>query len=272
MKEIGFRLRVFVTVLAATLVLGVGGFMALEGLSFVDALYFSVVTVATVGYGDIHPITPAGKLLAVGLIVAGVGSFLGVFANAAELLVARRQEKARRERLHMVIGLFMSEVGTDLLRFFSAADPDLQRIRADLALEQGWSDRDFALVCGRLAEHPYRVEAGRLDFEGLRRFLGEKRELLLRLLENPNLLEQESFTELLRAVFHLKEELLSRAEFGALPESDLAHMANDAKRAYPLLVRQWTEYLRYLKANYSYLYSLAVRTNPFDEAASPVVR
>ncbi len=272
MNEIAFRLRVFVTVLAATLALGVGGFMALEGLSFVDALYFSVVTVATVGYGDIHPTTQAGKLLAVVLIATGVGTFLGVFANAAELLVARRQEEARRERLHMVIGLFMSEIGTHLLRLFSAADPDLSRIRADLEVGQGWSDGDFARVCERLADHPCRVEAGRLDLAGLTRFLGEKRELLLRLLENPNLAEHESFTHLLRAVFHLKEELLSRPGFSGLPESDLVHLANDAKRAYPLLVQQWTTHLRYLKANYSYLYSLAVRTNPFDEGASAVVR
>jgi len=272
MNEIAFRLRIFVTVLAATLALGIGGTMALEGLSFVDALYFTVVTVATVGYGDIHPTTDAGKLLAVVLIVTGVGTFLGVFANAAELLVARRQERGRRERLHMVIGLFMSEIGTDLLRLLSAADPDLDRLRADLELEQGWSDRDFARVCGRLADHPYRVEEGRLDLEGLRRFLREKRELLLRLLENPNLHEHESFTDLLRAVFHLKEELLSRPSLAGLPESDRAHLANDAKRAYPLLVQQWTEYLRYLKANYSYLYSLAVRTNPFHEGASAVVR
>jgi hypothetical protein len=36
-------------------------------------------------------------------------------------------------------------------------------------------------------------------------------------------------------------------------------------------VHQWLDYLRYLKTNYPYLFSLAIRTNPFDEKASPVV-
>ena len=99
MNDIRFRLRILVTALGFTVAFGVGGFMALEGLTFVDALYFTVVTVATVGYGDIHPVTDAGKLVAVVMIVTGVGTFLGVFANAAELLLARRQDALRRERL-----------------------------------------------------------------------------------------------------------------------------------------------------------------------------
>jgi hypothetical protein len=272
MNDVRFRLRVLLIVLSCTLLLGIVGSMALEGLSFVDALYFTVVTVATVGYGDIHPQTDAGKLLAVLLIVTGVGTFLGVFANAAELLLARRQEAVRRERLHMVVGLFMSEIGTDLLRLFAAADPDIVALQSDLEFEQGWTDAEFDKVSARFGNYAYTVEPRCLAFERLRDFLGEKRELLLRLLENPNLMEHEAFTDLLRAVFHLKEELASRPGFSDLPESDLKHIANDAQRAYPLLVRQWIDYLRYLRGNFTYLYSLAVRTNPFSATASPVVR
>jgi len=174
--------------------------------------------------------------------------------------------------LHMVVGLFMSEIGTDLLRIFASADPEIEALRGDLEVEQGWTEKEFIRVCDRFASHAYTVDPSRLDYDRLMNFLNDKRELLLRLLENPNLLEHESFTDLLRAVFHLKEELLSRPGFAALPESDLKHIANDAKRAYPLLVQQWIDYLRYLRGNFTYLYSLAVRTNPFSDSASPVVR
>jgi voltage-gated potassium channel len=47
--------------------------MILEGLSFFDAFYFTVVTVATVGYGDIIPVTVAGKVFTVIIIITGVG-------------------------------------------------------------------------------------------------------------------------------------------------------------------------------------------------------
>lgn len=67
------RLKIILSAFAAVMVAGVIGFMALEGLSFFDALYMTVVTVATVGYGDIVPKTDAGRTFTMVLIIAGVG-------------------------------------------------------------------------------------------------------------------------------------------------------------------------------------------------------
>ena len=94
-----------------------------------------------------------------------------------------------------------------------------------------------------------------------------KAKFLVGLLENPSLLEHESFTELLQAVFHLHEELQNRKELVNLPQSDLNHLSHDIKRGYVLLVGQWLNYMKHLKSNYPYLFSLAMRTNPFDEKA-----
>ena len=55
-------------------------------------------------------------------------------------------------------------------------------------------------------------------------------------------------------------------------ESDYTHLAGDMKRVFTLLVYEWLAYMKHLKDNYPYLFSLAMRTNPFDETASPVVR
>ncbi len=57
-----------------------------------------------------------------------------------------------------------------------------------------------------------------------------------------------------------------------LPETDYAHLGGDMKRAYTLLILEWQDYMRYLKDNYPYLFSLAIRTNPFEPNASPVVK
>jgi voltage-gated potassium channel len=59
--------------------------------SFSDALWWSVVTITTVGYGDMTPLTPAGRAIAFVLMVVGVGLFGGLTANLASFLV--KEEK-----------------------------------------------------------------------------------------------------------------------------------------------------------------------------------
>jgi hypothetical protein len=252
--------------------MGVFGFMVVEKLSLADALYFSIVTMATVGYGDIHPASPVGKFLAVILIVGGVGTFLGVVANASELLIAKREFRMRMQKLHVIIGLFFSEAGTALLRYFTSFDAQISHIKRELLVSNNWSNEKFAAINKRLEGHEYNVDVKQEDLTELRNYLLEKGNLLLRLLENPLLLEHESFTELLIAVFHLREELISRENLEHLPEKDILHLAGDIKRVYVSLAHQWLDYMKYLKDHYPYLFSMAMRMNPFDTAASPVVR
>lgn len=187
-------------------------------------------------------------------------------------LLNMREKRARLDKLNMVIGAFFSEVGTRLITYFSDFDPKLDKIREELIVTTGWSEQDFSSVSKRLKNYDYEVEIQKVELEYLRGFLMEKRDFLLRLLENPNLLEHESFTELLRAVFHLTEELQSREDINELPDTDYDHLSGDIKRAYILLVHQWIDYMKHLKDNYPYLFSLAMRINPFDQSASPVVK
>jgi hypothetical protein len=257
--------------LLGVMALGTVGFMVAEDLSLEDAFYFSIVTITTVGYGDIHPASAAGKWLTIILIVTGVGTFLGVVASATEMMLNKREKEIRLQKLQMVIGAFFSEVGTKLLELFSEFDPDLDKIREHLTVKAAWKEEDFLRVHRVLENHEYGVDGQKIDLGGLRSFLLKKRDFLLRLLENPTLLEHESFTELLRAVFHLTEELAYRTDVVQLVDTDRTHLVGDTKRAYGLLVGQWLGYMEYLKVHYPYLYSLAVRTNPFNRESSPVV-
>lgn len=97
-------------------------------------------------------------------------------------------------------------------------------------------------------------------------------DMLLRLIENPIIQEHEHFTELLRAVFHLRDELSHRNNLSELLDSDRKHLEGDISRAYKLLIFEWLRYLHYIKNNYGYLFSLAIRTNPFDPGATIVVK
>ena len=270
-SDIGFRLKIFVALLIAVMITGSFGFMYTENLSFPDAVYFTVVTVATVGYGDIHPVTAAGKLLAIILIITGVSTFLGVVANATELLLSQREKEIRMEKLNIIIGVFFSEAGTKLLTYFIGYDPEVENISRNLSLKVDWTENEFLAAVKHIRKYGHVIDKNRVDFKVLRDFLQEKSNLFLRLMENQNLLEHESFTDLLRATLHLKEELLCREDLDNLPDTDYTHMAGDIKRAYSMLVPQWLDYMRYLNKNYPYLFSLAVRMNPFNTQRSPVV-
>jgi hypothetical protein len=260
-------LRIYLAILALVLVIGVIGFMILEGLTPLDSVYYVVVTVATVGYGDITPKTAAGKILGIVIIVAGFGSFVAVFANIVENLVGRSEARERRRKVNMIIGVFFSEFGTELLGRLARTDPDVAGIRKDLVVEERWTPAEFLRVREQLAGHRYRIDGSGIDLGELRRFLREKRPFLLALMENPVLFEDDLFTGLLQAVFHLADELLRRGDLSAIPPSDRAHLVTDAARVYRPLTLLWFDSMEHLKEHHPYLFSLAMRTNPFDEEA-----
>ena len=72
------------------LAIGSWGYMAIEGWNFFDALYMTVITVATVGYGEVHSVSPTGRLFTLALIFLGVGYFLYVVGNFIPFLVEGR--------------------------------------------------------------------------------------------------------------------------------------------------------------------------------------
>jgi hypothetical protein len=187
-------------------------------------------------------------------------------------LLGSREKKARREKMNMLFGAFFTTLGTPLLVRFSRADPGIGELRPRLAVGAAWQPEQFQEVKACLASHGCAVSPSLVDLEELRRFLASHEDFLLRLIENPALFEHESFTDLLLALDHLHEELKARGDLSALPPSDLKHLSTDIQRVYARLVPEWMSYLEYLKAHYPYLFSLALRSNPFDPAASVIVR
>ncbi len=64
-----------------------------EKWSWIDAFYFSVITIATVGYGDFSPQTNLGKLFTVGYILVGIGLFVTTTATLASQMLFAMQSK-----------------------------------------------------------------------------------------------------------------------------------------------------------------------------------
>ena len=218
-------------------------------------------------FGDSHHIL---------LYLIGDIAFLPIQVLLVTLIIDRllsaREKQALLKKMNMVIGAFFSEVGTQLLKSFSCCASFEDQISKDLVENNDWSNKAFSNIQKHLKSYNYRVESQRIDFQNLRNFLLEKRDFSLRLLENPNLLEHESFTELLWAVFHLTEELCCRVDLKQLPDSDFQHLSGDIKRAYVLLIAEWLAYMKHLRDSYPYLFHLAARTNPFNPNASPIVK
>jgi len=187
-------------------------------------------------------------------------------------LLGLRAKTAKLAKLNMVIGAFFSEVGGALLKTLSTYDRSLPDFQPRVAHISHWTGPDFAAFSQGLAENDFRISLKEGDLEALRDFLLKKRDFLLRLLENPNLLEHDSFSSLLLAVFHLTEELAQRTDLHRLTVSDQEHLTGDVQRGYVLLIKEWLAYMAHLKTRYPYLFSLAPRTNPFDPFATPEVK
>jgi hypothetical protein len=189
-----------------------------------------------------------------------------------EGLLEQREKKAILKKMNMVIGTFFSEVGLELLRRFSVFVENTDSLVLDVTVRPDWTHRDFEQASRAAREFAYIIRNDPAQLAELRRFLTERYSFLLRLLENPNLLEHDRFTDLLWAVFHMAEELSYRGDrLDSLPANDYLHLAGDLKRAYSRIVSEWIAYVEHLKGTYPFLYSLAVRINPLSPHPSAIV-
>lgn len=82
-RKIVFAVFLFLLILF----LGAVGYIGFEGRGFWDGLYLTIITITTIGYGDIVPVTPAGKVFTVFLAFAGVGFVLYTFSKITETVV-----------------------------------------------------------------------------------------------------------------------------------------------------------------------------------------
>ena len=168
------------------------------------------------------------------------------------------------EKLNLIIGVYFNEVGTTILKYCTSIDPKVDEIANLLIVDPSWEERDFKKALEKCKSYKYEIEFHKIDLEKMNEFLLSKRGFLLKLLENPNLLEHETFTHLLTAVFHLEDELSSR-NLSELRDDEKEHLEIDIKRVYKASVSQWVLYMKHLKNTFPYLFVTAMSNNPFDK-------
>ena len=163
------RFRLAAVLLAIVIAAGVAGYMLIDGWSLLDSFYMVITTIATVGYGEVHPQGAVGRLFTTGLIVIGVATMLygfGVFAQALTdnaFGTYRRERQLQRSleglRDHFIICGY-GRMGTQIAVEFEDrnipyvvidhADDAVERIRAEgrLSIEGDASKEEILKAAG----------------------------------------------------------------------------------------------------------------------------
>lgn len=230
------------------------------GLLGASGLLFAADFVA---YPDLRNTIGYYTLLDIAFIPLNV-LIVGLFINK---LLASRERAELMHKMNMVVGAFFSQTGNEMIGLLSRFDADPEADRPHLLLTAAWTPGDFEEHRRAVIGDKHVMDLGRGDIAELKCALEKHRPFLLGLLQNGNLLEHASFTEALWAITHLGEELSARSDLRALSAGDRGHLELDMSRAYGRLLGEWLGYARHLKADYPYLFSFAVRTNPFDPTA-----
>jgi len=187
-----------------------------------------------------------------------------------ERILTRREIEERKSKLNMVISAFYSEVGNPLVAMLLNATSQRGLIIENLDVTSTWKEAEFKKA-ELFVKNTGLIDFDQINISELHAFLLSKRGFLLSLIDNPNVLEHELFSDVLLSVFHLAEELESRPSLTSLGERDRAHITEDIKRANRNLLVQWLDYMRHLKSNYPYLFSHYLRIHPFQYKPSAVI-
>jgi len=159
------RVRVGLAGLLVIMVAGTVGYTIL-GFSFLDAVFQTVETVSTVGYGTLHPLSGAGKVFTIVLIFVGVGTALYTFTIALEVLIeGHMRERVRRRRMerdiarmdnHVII-CGWGRVGRHVAEFLGSSDRPV--VIVDRNPDRA-GDVPYAMVVGDVTDDETLLAAG----------------------------------------------------------------------------------------------------------------
>ena len=201
-----------------------------------------------------------------------------IVAFLLDEIIEKKEKEAMLEKLDMLMSTFFSEVGNKLISQLSSVNK-YDAGTENLKSIKNWDDKDYENKLKELKSST--VDFSAMDMapedreaflENLRELLVSKREFIINLINNPNLLEKEEFTGLINAILHLDEELEHRKDLALVNDPDFGHLNGDMKRVYEKLVYEWVYYLRYLNKHHPYMIALIIRTNPFDKDADVYVK
>lgn len=188
-----------------------------------------------------------------------------------ERLIKRQEEEKILKKMHMLVGLFYQKFGDELLKRFVDVSETVNCDKTDILMDYKWTKKQYNELRSTIKNDKHEMHVEALDLEALAEFLKENESLMINLISNPSLQENDIFSDLLLATFHLNDELSSR-EIKAIEGDDLEHMKLDCQRIFKLLSAQWVDYMEHLQDSYPYLFLTAAINNPYDKRSNHEIK
>ncbi len=190
-RDFEINKRHFVTLIllvAGLIVIGVLGYMVIEKWTFLEALYMVVITLATVGYREVHPLSTAGTIFTILLIVFGVVTLYYVVRVVGEyVLMSRFDEqyklKQMKSQVQNLIGHYIvcgyGRVGSKIARELAKENTPVVIVEGDPEVAAACRNQGFLCVVGDATSETTLLEAGLMNAKALITALGKDSDNIL---------------------------------------------------------------------------------------------
>lgn len=170
------------------LIIGSGGYMIIEKWSLLDSIYMVVITLATVGYKEVHALSPAGTIFTILLIVFGVFTLYYVIRVFGEYVLASRFDKEFKNRQmntkiqnlkghYIICGL--GRVGEKVVEELAKENVEFVLIEADSKVAENYRSKGYFCLIGDATDEEILLQAGIMNAKGLISALGRDSDNIL---------------------------------------------------------------------------------------------
>lgn len=170
------RLQLSIGILVFLNIAGTLMYMIVERWDFVDAFYMTVITIATVGFGETNALSPAGRIYTIILIYAGVGAATTAITNAVSLALGpilwdslrerRMQEDINKLKNHYIVCGY-GRMGRQIIRDLQARDEEFVLVDSNETLRERLLEEKIPFIIGDATTDDTLYDAGLRRAKGL---------------------------------------------------------------------------------------------------------
>lgn len=170
------RFQLSLLIVGVILVIGTAGYIVLEKMPFVDALYMTMITITTVGFGEIHPLSSVGRIFTMVLIGLGVGTGAWALSNGVEIVLGQKlwnsvrrrkmEERIKSLKDHYIVCGY-GRTGGQIVRDLLARHVDVVVVEERLDKQEEFLEKEILHIIGDATLDEVLLNAGVRSARGL---------------------------------------------------------------------------------------------------------